>query len=286
MPSLKDIKFRIKSVKDVKQITRAMKMVAASKLIKSEGKMLSARNFVSRLEKIASFAAGRNRDLNIELLKGRPNVRKVGLLVLSGDRGLCGSFNANVIKKAYRKFEALGGADKVTLLGIGKRGNAFFRRKHFPLALDVSGVFGKLSFKQSNAIMEQVIGLFQSGAVDEVHVIYNRHKAKDGDSVGFKQLLPLGHAASTEDLVDYIYEPSPQEVLEKLIPYYLSLQFYLLLLESETAEFFARMVAMESASNNATKLIGNLTLDYNRARQAAITKELLDIVGGAEAIKN
>ncbi len=293
MSSLKDIKLRIKSVKDVKQITRAMKMVAASKLVKSEGKMLSTRSFVSRLEKINSFVVSHKdvyttKDLNIELLKGRPQVRKVGLLVLSGDRGLCGSFNSNVIKKACQKFEELGGTEKVTLLGIGKKANAFFRRKNFPLALDIAGIFGNLSFKESTSIMNQVISLFQSGAVDAVSVIYNRHKASsggDGGPIGIKRLLPL-EAPEIMDLTDYLYEPSPQEFLEKWTPYFLNIQLYSLLLESETAEFFARMVAMDSASNNATELIGNLTLEYNRARQAAITKELLDIVGGAEAIKS
>jgi F-type H+-transporting ATPase subunit gamma len=283
MPSLKDIKIRIKSVKDVKQITRAMKMVAASKLLRSEGKMLYTRSFVSRLEKIAAFAISRNQDLNNLLWKGHPQVRKTGLLVLSGDRGLCGSFNANLIKKASQKFEELGGAEKVTLLGIGKKANVFFKRKQAPLSLDISGIFGKVTFQESKKILNPVIDLFQSGALQEIFVIHNRHKA--GEPIGFKRLLPLVTPAAPEARADYIYEPTPQEMLETFIPYFLNFQFYSLLLESETAEFFARMVAMDSASNNATELIGDLTLEYNRARQAAITRELLDIVGGAEAIQ-
>ncbi|MBM3328524.1 MAG: ATP synthase F1 subunit gamma [Calditrichaeota bacterium] len=285
MPSLKQIKRRITGVKSTAQITRAMKMVAAAKLKRTQTNMERSRPYSRRLsELIAALAAHTDASLH-PLLAVRPPER-VGVVAVTSDRGLCGSFNANICRRTQRVLREHESAT-VELFTIGRKGYDFFRKrgvrihKHFP------GVFHELEFSQAAAIGAGIVDLYTSGDFDRIYLVYNEFKNAIQQRIIAEQLLPVDTSGilHTARSTEFVYEPSPEAVLDKLLPLFVNIKIWHVLLESYAAEQGARMSAMENATDNATELLSDLSLQYNKARQAAITKELLEIVGGAEGLK-
>lgn len=282
MSRIKEIKNRIKSVKDVQQITKAMKMVAAARLRKIEAKFNFAKAFEGKVKNELSFIYNKNRSVKPFLMKSNESFKK-GFLILSGDKGLCGAFNMNVFKKAISAINETG-VDNSTVLSVGKKGGLMLKRQNINLFLDVQGIFGKVCYKDAYDISQKIIELYQKNEFVELNIVLNRYKSKD-EPVQIIPILPFSIEENEFEDSDYHYDSSEETLLNNLLLYYLSLKIYYYLIESESAEFLARMTAMDSASDNAADLIAKLSLEYNRARQASITKEILDIVGGAEALK-
>ncbi len=302
MASLRDIRKRIRSVKNTQQITKAMKMVAAAKLRKAQDAIIAARPYAQMLDQIITDLAARSESVAHPLLTARP-VKKVELVVLTSDRGLAGGFNSNVIRRASRFLnENAGTFEKIQVATIGRKGHDFFRKRDTPVRRDYAGLFSKVSYRAATDIAEELSANFLSGEVDAVYVLYNEFVSAITQRVSLVQVLPFqafpaGTAApaaaapaaavpgAAEAEVDFKYEPSQQEVLNRLVPQALAIKIYRAVLESVASEHGARMSAMESATSNASDMIGKLTLFYNRTRQAVITKELMEIVSGAEALK-
>ena len=297
MPSLRDIRKRIRSVKNTQQITKAMKMVAAAKLRKAQDAIISARPYAQMLDGMIADLAARSETMAHPLLTSRP-VKKVELVVLTSDRGLAGGFNSNVIRRASRfLYENEKAYERIQLSTIGRKGNEFFRRRNVPIRKDFAGLYSKVSYRTASDLAQELSGSFLAGEVDAVFLTYNEFISAISQRVTLVQLLPLqafppaeaggappaGTLAAGE--VDFQYEPDRQQVLERLVPQALAIKFYRALLESIAAEHGARMSAMENATSNAADMISRLTLTYNRTRQAVITKELMEIVSGAEALK-
>lgn len=292
MATLRDIRQRISAVKNTVKITSAMKMVAAAKLRRAQDAITSARPYATKLSEVLSNLASSDMDFIHPFFDKREEVSNVLVVVVSSDRGLCGAFNANLfrvatqtiennIKKQYPKA-------KVHLISIGKRAVSFFGKRDYNTVVARPDVFAKLSFETVLDIAPIVTEGFINGTYDRVHIIFNEFKSVIRQEVQTVQLLPVESAKKekkSKSNVDYIYEPSREEILENLLPKYLNLQIWRALLDSNAAEQAARMMAMDNATTNAKDLINVLQLDYNKARQAAITKEMLEIVGGAEALK-
>ena len=288
MASLRDIQRRIRSVKNTQQITKAMKAVSASKLKKAQAAMMAARPYANKLVSVIGSLAARTSRENHPLLAVRGS-RRVEFLILTSDRGLCSSFNTNIMKKTVALFaEKKAENCDITLNVIGRKGRDYLKRREYGLRKDWTGLSGRLSYSQASMVAQDVIENYINAEVDEVYIIYNEFKSAMTQTVMATKILPVEPVESTAEgvsLGDYMYEPSPEAVLETLLPKYLEFQIYRALLESEASELGARMSAMDSASSNARDMIARLTLQYNKARQAAITKELMEIIGGAEALK-
>ena len=294
MPTLRDIRRRIASVESTRQITNTMRMVAAAKLRRAQERILAARPYSDELDRLLSSLALRaKRDVH-PLLAERESVGKVGLVVVTADRGLCAGFNGNILRRASLYLEEH--RDKeVALFLVGRKGRDFFRRfagtqrnRRGPLVVgEQVGLFDRLEYRHSREIVEQAIEWYTSGEVDRVDLIYNEFKSAVRQDVVVHPLLPIVPAEpkSDESMTDYLYEPSEEAVFDRLLPRHLAIQVWRMLLESSAAEQGARMTAMESATENADEMIEMLTLSYNKARQDTITKELLDIAGGAEALQ-
>jgi F-type H+-transporting ATPase subunit gamma len=289
VPSLRDIRRRIGSVKSTQQITRAMKMVAAAKLRRAQDAITRARPYAGMLEtalgRIAARAAAEEIPAH-PLLVARP-LRVAELVVITSDRGLAGGFNSNIGRRAQRFILEEGQrCERVLVSTIGRKGRDFLRARRIAVRKDFSGVNSGLSFDKAQGIAREYAERFLSGEVDAVYLVYNEFKSAISQKVTLKQLLPVVTAPGGEGAgVDFLYEPSRRELLEDLVPRHLDLQVWRSLLDSAASEHGARMTAMESATKNAGEIIGALTLQYNRARQAYITKELMEIVSGAEALK-
>jgi F-type H+-transporting ATPase subunit gamma len=289
VPSLRDIRRRIGSVKSTQQITRAMKMVAAAKLRRAQDAITRARPYAGLLEtalgRIAARAAAEEIPAH-PLLVARP-LRVAELVVITSDRGLAGGFNSNIGRRAQRFILEEGQrCERVLVSTIGRKGRDFLRARRIAVRKDFSGVNSGLSFDKAQGIAREYAERFLSGEVDAVYLVYNEFKSAISQKVTLKQLLPVVTAPGGEGAgVDFLYEPSRRELLEDLVPRHLDLQVWRSLLDSAASEHGARMTAMESATKNAGEIIGALTLQYNRARQAYITKELMEIVSGAEALK-
>ena len=284
MSGLKAIKRRIRSVQSTQQITRVMKMVAAAKLRRAQENIVAARPYALRLRQvIRELAAQVDRDHH-PLLKVN-ETREVGLVVVTGDRGLCGSFNTSILRRAQRLMEENRDYD-LRLITVGRRGSDFFARRGTAPVHKMAGFFNTLEFAHAVALGNQIIDRYTAGTMDRILVVYNEFKSAIQQNVVVEQLLPIvpdeadAHAISS----DVIYEPSEGEVLDAILPLFVKVQLWRILLESFAAEMGARMTAMENATGNAQELIESLTLTYNKARQAAITRELLDIVAGAEGL--
>ncbi|HEX3067137.1 MAG TPA: ATP synthase F1 subunit gamma [Thermoanaerobaculia bacterium] len=285
MPSTIDIRRRIRSVKNSQQITKAMKMVAAAKLRRAQERMFAARPYAAGLRKVLSSVSTRV-DINAHpLLQAREPERNVVVIVVTADRGLCGAFNANVIRAAQnfireQSFEA------VSVLTIGRKGGDFFKRRPIPVRQNVM-VSQALSLGVVHEIAEGLIKDFIEEKIDGVYVVYNEFKSIIAQHVRAERLLPIARdfddASEQQSGVDYLYEPGPEQILSDLLPKHIEFQLYRVLLESAAAEQGARMTAMEAATKNASDMIEHLTLTYNRIRQAAITKEIIEIVSGAAA---
>jgi F-type H+-transporting ATPase subunit gamma len=324
MPSLKSIRTRIASVKSTQKITRAMKLVAAARLRRAQDAIIGARPYANALlEAIVEVALRAGGEAH-PLLDQRPRER-IGLVVLTSDRGLAGGFNANLFRNVQRfvnEEKAAARDAKLSLYVVGKKGRDFFRRrKTIVIAHELPGAGGSVAEARAQEIALQVLGDFEAGKVDAVYLVYNEFKSAIQQRVSIAPLLPLvgGGLASSSSVpsspsavsasstsapptpaspaasspasaasggqIDFLYEPDRRQLLDTLLPQYVESQIYRALLESIASEFGARMTAMDSATNNAKDVIARLTLQYNRARQAAITKELMEIVSGAEALK-
>lgn len=292
MASLIDLRRRIRSVKNTQQITKAMKMVAASRLRRAQERVLAARPYAKALEATLASVALRvppkEDGSPLHPLLSQREEKRIVLIVVSGDKGLCGGFNANV-NRAVGQFlrEAKErGIEDVRLVTLGRKSVDFWKRRSLPILDARPGIFARFGFDTAAAIARKTAELFVSGDVDAVHVIYNEFRSVISQVVRTKRLLPveLPPGASAPE-ADYLYEPSAAAILERLVPRHLEFQAYRVLLESNAAENAARMTAMDAASKNAGEIIDSLTLTYNRARQARITKELIEVVSGAAAAK-
>ena len=292
MPSLKEVKNRITSVISTQQITKAMRMVAASKLRRSQDKIHQIRPFAGKLQSIVSnltAAIGSDNDDDWYAAKRAEN--KILIVAITSDRGLCGAFNSTVLKAAVKlvqeKYSTQFSKGNVTILPLGKRSMEFFTKRKFSCQDSYWGIFGHLNFENSSKAGNHIIDTFKKGGYDKVEIVYNEFKNVATQILKIEQFLPLTlESSSVANAPDYIFEPNAEELLAGLIPQLLNVQLYRAVLESNAAEHAARMTAMDKASENAGELLKELKLAYNRSRQAAITKEILEIVGGAEALKS
>jgi F-type H+-transporting ATPase subunit gamma len=288
MPGLKEIKRRISSVKSTKQITKAMKMVAAAKFRKAQQRIVELRPYAQKMYAVLNSLA-KNVDTGHPLLEARP-VHKVELLVFSADRGLCGGFNTNIMKAAVKMTRELQAEGKeVTVSSVGKKSTDLFRRRKAPIRMSWVGLSGKVGYNSAQTIAKDIVDRYLDGTMDEVMMIYTEFKSAGVQKVTELQLLPLvsfDNEGSEEELTDvFTFEPSEEAVFEQLLPRNIEVQIFRALLDSAASEEAARMAAMENATKSADDMIKRLTLQYNKARQASITKELMDIVGGVEALK-
>jgi F-type H+-transporting ATPase subunit gamma len=292
MPSLIDMRRRKRSITNMRQIFRAMKMISASRLRKSQDRILQTRPYALELQKVTRNLAGQSAsEAAHPLLDVRPE-RRVLLAVVSGDKGLCGSFNSNVLREGDRAIQSFASHDRLELLCLGKRSSDYYGRRTYPIRNSFRSLFRNVTYDQAREIAEDVSKAFTEGEYDAVYLVYNQFISVMTQKVSFEKLLPLDasdlEAGATpeaaSDTVDYLYEPSPQALLEVLLPRFVGFQVYRVLLESQAAEHAARMTAMDAATKNAGELIDKLTLKLNRARQAAITTELIEVVSGANAL--
>jgi F-type H+-transporting ATPase subunit gamma len=295
MATLRDIRRRINSVKSTQQITRAMKLVAAAKLRRAQERILEARPYSHKMgEVLASLALRSPRGLH-PLLASRAegadgaSPRKL-LMVVSGDRGLCGAFNSNIIRRSLEFLRSYQDEPEVslTLIVVGRKVRDFYKRRgQYSVRSEYINFFDKLAYSHAAQMGQEVAQAYVGEEVDEVHLIYNEFRSVATQRVVVEQLLPIQALAAPEDasLVEFVFEPSPDAVLERLLPKHVEVQIYRALLESLAAEYGARMTAMDNATKNASEMIDLLTLQFNKARQERITKELLEIVGGAEALR-
>ena len=294
MPSLKDLKVRIDSVKSTRKITSAMKMVAASKLRRAQEQADAARPYAERMARmIASLSANLQIDSDTPaLVAGTGKSGTVLLLVMTGDRGLCGAFNSNVAREARRRVRQLQGEGKtVKILCVGRKGRDLLRRDYPNLIIQSFEDVGrkKLAFADADKVAAAVLTLFADGAFDECHLVANHFKSVISQVTTVTQLIPVPLPAKTEEQAKeakavYEFEPDEASILAELLPHNLSMQLYRALLDNAAGEQGARMTAMDNATRNAGDMINRLTLNYNRARQAYITKEMIEIISGAEAV--
>ncbi len=291
MPTLRDIRKRLKAIQSTKKITAAMKMVAASKMRKVQDRMLNFRPYASRMETVLSDLA-RVAEREIHPLLALRMKKTVEVVVLTSDKGLCGAFNTNILKVAYKYMDGLKKENvEVSLSIVGRKARDFFRRRNIPMRNQWIGLSGRISYANAQEIAGNLIEGYTGEAFDEVVVIYNEFKSMIAQKVTMMKLLPVGNLEGGEEkkepsmTADYLYEPSRAAIFERLLPKYIEIQIYRALLESSAAEEAARMAAMENATKNCSELITKVTLLANKVRQASITKELMDIVGGVEALK-
>jgi F-type H+-transporting ATPase subunit gamma len=292
MATLRDIQKRIKAVKSTQKITKAMKMVAASKLRKVQTRMLDLRPYADKMhEVLISLAKGADRESH-PLLSFRPK-KTVEVVVVTSDRGLCGAFNTNILKAAQEcidKYKKDG--SEVSISAVGKKAKDYFARRGIPMRKSWTGISGNVRFPDAEEIANNIKEIFIDETIDQVEVVYNAFKSMVAQTVTTARLLPVSSeevaeegAAPESGPADFIYEPSMEAIFDKLIPKNVDIQIYRALLESSAAEEAARMSAMENATQSCDEMVGTLTLQFNKARQASITGELMDIVGGVEALK-
>lgn len=295
MPNLKEVKSRIQSVSSTQQITKAMKMVAAAKLRRAQDRIVQMRPYSERLTGILrNVSASVSDDVENDYAVER-EVNRVAILAISSDKGLCGGFNSNVFKGVLglvqNKYKDQYEGGQVTVIPLGKKAYEFFKKRNFRVEDRYWDVFHKLSFDQVRPVAEYLMEGFKKGQYDSVEIVYNEFRNVATQVLKVEKFLPItqgtvGEGASVKtNPTDYIYEPSQEYIVKELIPKSLKIQVYKATLESNAAEQGARMTAMDKATENAGELLKELKLLYNRSRQAAITKEILEIVGGAEALK-
>ncbi|MFH1853057.1 MAG: ATP synthase F1 subunit gamma [Candidatus Neomarinimicrobiota bacterium] len=286
MASLKDIRQRIRAVKNIQKVTNAMKMVAAARLRKSQQNMEQARPYARRIDEVLDHLLPViDRSLNPLLEVREPE--QTGFVIITADRGLCGGFNSNIIRTAAALIEEYG-KDDAALICVGKKGHNHFSKRGYNVIGKYTDFWGELNFSHAAGIVAQVTRLYLEDNLDKVILIYNEFKNVMRQEVITQQFLPLvlsepAEAESRTEIGEFLFEPSEEKIVNTLVPRHLNVQVWQALLESNAAEQAARMNAMSSATENASDMISTLTLDYNKARQAAITKELLEIVSGADA---
>jgi F-type H+-transporting ATPase subunit gamma len=295
MPTLREVRSRISGVKKTEKITRAMKMVAAAKLRRAQSSLVAARPYAKGMHRLLQHLLPAVGSTGEALLSPRP-VHTLAIVVVTSDRGMCGAFNTNIVKTAQERMAAAVDANgqpiPVKLYCLGKKGVDFFTRRKVTLAGRYPGIFNKLVFGDAQKIARELTDAFLKGEVDAVELVYNEFKNAAQQRIVTEQYLPIvpddvpqGEAAGRTSVPNYIYEPSEQDLMSSLLPKYLNFTFWRVLLESSASEEGARMTAMENATENANELIATLQLQYNKARQTAITTELLEVVSGAEALK-
>jgi F-type H+-transporting ATPase subunit gamma len=289
MPSLLDLRRRIRAVKSTQQITKAMKMVAASKLRRAQERLISARPFATEMLRVLNGLAARVEPDAHPLLENRPATSGPTLLiVITADRGLAGSFNANVIKAATQ-YIAKDVPGEVAVGLIGRKAREFFVRRGFDVRYEAVNIFQKVQYEDARKIAEAAIEEFTAGRVSSVYLIYNEFKSIISQRVVIERLLPIPRleiepGADTAQQVDYLFEPGPDRILGSLLPRHVETQVWRALLESAAAEHAARMTAMDAATRNSSEILESLTLYMNKVRQAAITREIIEVVSGAEAL--
>ena len=289
MPSLIDLRRRIRAVKNTQQITKAMKMVAASKLRRAQERMMNARPFAQQMQRVLASLATRVDPSAHPLLAVRellPDSRTL-VIIVTADKGLCGSFNTNIIKAGG--LFVLDSAQPCLLGLVGRKGRDFFGRRGYDVMYDQIGIFQRLTYGHAQAIAQVAIEAFTSGQVDRVVLIYNEFKSVMTQRVVVDQLLPIARAevdgsSAPPNQTDYLYEPSPEEIFNQLLPRYVEVQVYRSLLESNAAFYAAQMTAMDTATKNSADMISSLTLYMNKVRQAAITREIIEVVSGAQVL--
>ncbi|HUJ19611.1 MAG TPA: ATP synthase F1 subunit gamma [Nitrospirota bacterium] len=288
MPSLRDIKRKITSVKKTQQITKAMKMVAAAKLRRAQDRVIAARPYSRKMLAVIANLAGRVERAQHPLLAKR-EPKKVKLVVLTSDRGLCGAYNTNILRKAVeatKQFKAEG--KEVSINVVGRKGRDFFRKRSAYTLGKVWSDLGTIDYDKAADVGRNIVERFSAADTDEVYLLYNEFKSVIQQKVTLEKLLPVEPPAESDPFmaaVDYLYEPNPEAILSSILPKHIEVQVYRAMLESQASEMGARMTAMDSATRNAKDMIERLTLKFNKQRQAAITKEISEIVGGAEALK-
>jgi F-type H+-transporting ATPase subunit gamma len=293
MANLKAIRIRITSVRSTRQITSAMKMVSAAKLRKAQDKILRLRPYANKLHEILVNLSQSLAESEIENIYSRMSApERILIVVVTSNRGLCGAFNSNVMKEVKRviseKYNEQFRKGNLLLLTIGKRGYDYFRKQKLKMLQEHNQLFNDLTFKNVSAVAEMVMNSFISGEFDRVEIIYNQFKNAAVQNLTEEFFLPVvteTRGKSDKPPSDYIYEPTREEIIKELIPKSLKIQFYKAVLDSFVAEHGARMTAMHKATDNATTMIRELTLQYNKARQAAITGQILEVTSGSEALK-
>lgn len=264
-----------------------MKLVSASKLRRAQERVLTARPYAKKMaEVLGALGAYTNREFH-PLLQKR-TVKRAEIIVLTSDRGLCGSFNVNILRKALEQFQTVSNSvPDVALNVVGRKGRDFFRRRALPIRKEWTGFSDKIKYDHASEIGKELIVEYLKGTFDEVYMVYGEFKSAIQTRIVVEKLFPIGDLTASEETIEgsFIYEPEEDEVLEALLPRYIEVQIFRGLLESAASEQGSRMMAMDSATRNAKEMINKLSLIYNKTRQAAITKELMDIVGGAEALK-
>ncbi|MCP4460049.1 MAG: ATP synthase F1 subunit gamma [Cytophagales bacterium] len=286
MANLKEVKNRISSVTSTQQITKAMKMVAAAKLRRAQERMMQMRPYAEKLTSIVNNVSSNSGDISSPFSEQR-EMAHVLLVVVSSDRGLCGGFNSGVFKHTAALIAEKYAGQEVTIFPLGKRSLEYFKKRNYTIIEEFSTVFEKLNFDNARESAEYVMSAFENKEFDQVEIIYNEFKNVATQIIQNEQFLPIKQDNEVEEsasVTDYIYEPNQEQIFTEITPKSLKIQFYKTLLESNASEHGARMTAMDKATENADEMLKDLRLTYNRTRQAAITKEILEIVGGAEAL--
>jgi F-type H+-transporting ATPase subunit gamma len=296
MPSLIDIRRRVRAVKSTQQITKAMKMVSSSKLRRAQERILRSRPYAQQMLRVFNNLAARTDHSAHPLLQDKPAGGRTLLIVITADRGLAGSFNANVIKGAAEFITAQPNSGReIALALVGRKGRDFFMRRGFDVRYEEVGLFQNVKWTHAQTIANTAIKEFLEGDVSSVYLVYNEFRSIMSQRVVVERLLPIANLAGTENAdgttmddaaaqIDYIFEPTPQELLGTFLPFHVAVQVNRALLESSAAEHAARMTAMDSATRNAREMVDRLTLYMNKVRQASITREIIEIVAGAQSV--
>ncbi len=299
MASLREYRKKIKTIKSTQQITKAMKMVAAARLRKAQSRIISARPFAWKMRDLLMDLSGKLGTVPLGTVPNFPHPllqtnksNKIAILMVTADKGLCGSFNTNIVRKTLEVIQEKK-EKEILFLAVGRKGRDFFKRSNYPITNEYVNIFNQLSYTHAEIIGQDLIKLYLDKKLSEVLVVYNEFKTVMQQKLTVERLLPIGKLGTVplgtvpnfQDNVDFIYEPPREKLLDALLPRYIKSQIFRILLESFAAELGARMSAMDSATKNAKELIDLLVLKLNRTRQAMITREIAELVGGAEALK-
>lgn len=294
MANLRDIRNRIESIKNTQQITKAMKMVAAAKLRKAQDRIIDTRPYASKMQEVVARLAKNASDEHV-LIQEAESIKRVLVIVVSSDRGLCGGFNNNLFKKIEKRVETdlmdYKQQDGLSLITIGRKATKHFGKRDYKIVQEFPGFFDEISFGRTSEIMKSIVQQFKSGDYDEVYLAYNEFKSVITQNRLIEKVLPIDPATlvtdeqEEEEFIDYLFEPDIESILKALLPLHVQMKLWKAILESNAAEQGARMTAMESATDNAKELEDDLRLEYNRARQSAITTEISEIISGAQALQ-
>jgi F-type H+-transporting ATPase subunit gamma len=285
MASLRDIKSRINSTKKMSQITKAMQMVSAAKMNRAEQNARSFEQYMEKIQEVTTSVASTTKDSTHPMLNSRP-VKKTGYIVITADRGLAGSYNSNVLRQLHQTIQKRHKSnDEYAIIALGRVGRDFFLKRGMNVILDIIGLHDQPAFVDIKHFTSKAVDMFADGTFDELYLYYSHYVNAIKYEVTEKKLLPLTDMQATGKMTTYEFEPSAEEILEVLLPQYAESLIYGAVLQSKASEHAARMTAMKSATDNANDIISSLSLSYNRARQAAITQEITEIVGGAAALE-